>query len=498
MNTAPPTSCAGWSQLETLARAGADTHLRDRFARDPARGERLRFEGAGVRLDLSLQRLDDAVLAALQRLASERGLEAWREALFAGERINSTENRAAWHTALRAGAGAPAEVRATIDRACAIATGLRAGTWRGASGQPIDRIVNLGTGGSDLGPRLACHALGPVPSQGLAIRFASNVDPEDLGRALADSVPARTLFVVASKTFSTQETMANARAARRWLEEAHPAGTDVSRHFIAVTENIASAARFGVADTLPIWDWVGGRYSVWSAVGLTLACAIGETGFREFLAGAREMDEHFLYAVPERNLPILLALTGIWNTNFLGSATHAVLPYSNRLGLLPAYLQQLDMESNGKRVDRAGREVGYATAPVVWGAEGTVGQHSFHQLLHQGTQIVPADFIVVREGPGDPEMRRILAAHASAQARALAFGLDDAALPAWRQHPGNRPSNRLELDVLDARNLGRLLALYEHKVFVQGVIWNVNSFDQWGVELGKSLAAGILSQPQDT
>jgi glucose-6-phosphate isomerase len=495
VNTTPPTGCASWPQLEALARAGAKIHLRDRFAMDPARGGRLQFEGAGVRLDLSLQRLDDAVLAALQRLASERGLEAWREALFAGERINSTENRAAWHTALRAGERAPSEVRATLERTCRIAARLRAGAWLGASGQPIERIVHLGTGGSDLGPRLACQALGQLNSNSPAIRFASNVDPDDLDRALAGAMPDRTLFVVVSKTFSTQETMANASAARRWLANAMPAGTDLSAHFIAITENLASAARFGVAETLPLWPWVGGRFSVWSAVGLALACAIGESGFRTLLSGAHEMDDHFLHAESERNLPILLALTGIWNTNFLGCATHAVLPYATRLGLLPAYLQQLEMESNGKRVDREGREVEYATAPVVWGAEGTAGQHSFHQLLHQGTQIVPADFIVVRDGPGDAEMRRILGAHATAQARALAFGLDDPSLPAWRQHPGNRPSCRLELDMLDARNLGRLLALYEHKVFVQGVIWNLNSFDQWGVELGKSLAAGILARP---
>lgn len=498
MNITPPTACSSWPELESLARAGAHIHLRDRFALDPERGSRLHFEGAGLRLNLSLQRLDDAVLAALQRLAAERGLDAWRRALFSGDRVNSTENRAAWHTALRAGDHAPAEVRATLDRIGTMATQLRDGIWHGADGQAVNRIVHLGTGGSDLGPRLACHSLGALASPPPAIRFASNVDPEDLARALAGAIPARTLFVVVSKTFSTQETMANAHAARRWLAQALPAGADLSAHFIGVTENLAAAAQFGVAQTLPLWPWVGGRYSVWSAVGLSVACAIGESGFRAFLAGAREMDEHFLHAAPERNLPVLLALTGIWNTNFLACATHAVLPYSTRLGLLPAYLQQLEMESNGKRVDRAGHEVGYATAPVVWGAEGTVGQHSFHQLLHQGTQIVPADFIVVRDGAGDPAMRRILAAHAHAQARALAFGLDDPALPAWRQHPGNRPSSRIELDSLDARNLGRLLALYEHKVFVQGVIWNLNSFDQWGVELGKSLAADILSRTADT
>jgi glucose-6-phosphate isomerase len=335
------------------------------------------------------------------------------------------------------------------------------------------RIVNLGTGGSDLGPRLLADAL----SDGvLDVRFAANVDPRDLERALDGAEPDKTLIVVVSKTFTTQETMANAERARQWGAKA----------FVAITANTAAAKAFGVTDVLPMWDWVGGRFSVWSAVGFSAACAIGFDGFSEFLQGASDIDEHFAHEPLEKNVPALMALIGVWNTNFLGAPTHAVLPYSNALRLLPAYLQQLEMESNGKRIDREGRAVEYATAPVLWGAEGTVSQHSFHQLLHQGTQVVPADFI-------DLALEKNLSANCRAQADALASGTDDPALAPYRQYPGNRPSSMLSLEGVSARNLGRLLALYEHKVFVQGVLWNINSFDQWGVELGKEMAKKILS-----
>jgi glucose-6-phosphate isomerase len=308
------------------------------------------------------------------------------------------------------------------------------------------------------------------------VRFAANVDPRDLERALESARPEETLVLIASKTFTTQETMANAERAKRWG----------ARESYAITANVEAAKRFGVAEVLPMWDWVGGRYSVWSAVGFAAMCAIGPQAFDEFLAGGREMDEHFAAAPAEKNLPVLLALAGVWNTNFLGCATHAVLPYANALRLLPAYLQQLEMESNGKRTDRRGRIVDYATAPVLWGAEGTVSQHSFHQLLHQGTQVVPCDFIDLGLEPN-------LSANARAQADALAFGTDDPKLPPYRRYPGNRPSGMLSLDGCTPRNLGRLIALYEHKVFVQGVIWNINSFDQWGVELGKEMAKKLLS-----
>jgi glucose-6-phosphate isomerase len=426
----------------------------------------LAAEGAGLRYDYSRQRLGATTLRLLARLAAERGFAGWREALLGGKAVNDTENRAAWHTALRA-ADAPKEVSDTLERVKALASRLRAE-------KRYKRIVNLGTGGSDLGPRLLADALG---DGALEVRFAANIDPRDLERALQGADPASTLFVVVSKTFTTQETMTNAEAAKRWGAKA----------FVAVTSNVELAKNFGAEEILPMWDWVGGRFSVWSAVGFSAMCSIGADAFQQFLDGAREMDQHFAQAPLEKNLPVLMALIGVWNTDFLGMPTHAVLPYSNALRLLPAYLQQLEMESNGKRVDREGREVAYATAPVLWGAEGTVSQHSFHQLLHQGTQVVPCDFIELG-------LERNLTANCLAQADALAFGTDDPALPPYRRYPGNRPSSVLVLDGLNAKNLGRVIALYEHKVFTQGVIWNINSFDQWGVELGKELAKKILSK----
>ncbi|MGH8673902.1 MAG: glucose-6-phosphate isomerase, partial [Burkholderiales bacterium] len=328
-----------------------------------------------------------------------------------------------------------------------------------------------------------------VRGTAIEFTFAANVDPLDLERALAGADPDATLFIVVSKTFTTEETLANARAAKRWLGARDPA-----RHFIAVTGNAAAAHAFGATEVLPMPETVGGRYSVWSAAGFGALCAVGAEAFGELLAGAREIDLHFAQAEPACNVPVLMALVGVWNVNFLGACAHAVLPYSHALGLLPAYLQQLEMESNGKRVDREGRPVDYATAPVLWGQEGTVGQHSFYQLRHQGTQAVPADFIVAAQMQGDAERCALLAAYAEAQADALAFGTAEPGLESFRICPGNRPSSTLTLERIDARNLGRLLALYEHKVFTQGVIWNINSFDQWGVELGKQLARRILSR----
>jgi glucose-6-phosphate isomerase len=341
----------------------------------------------------------------------------------------------------------------------------------------IRRIVHLGTGGSDLGPRLVVDALGAKSA--LQVRFAANLDPLDLARALEGAEPASTLVVAVSKSFTTQETLINARAAKAWLGG--------RGRLYAVTANEAAARAFGASEVLPMWDWVGGRTSLWSAAGFSALAALGWQVFDELLAGANDMDRHFYEAPLEQNVPVLLALIGVWNVNFLGAATHCVLPYAHALRLLPAYLQQLEMESNGKRVDREGRAVQYATVPVLWGGEGTVSQHSFHQLLHQGTATVPVDFIVAG-------VSAELDANAEAQSRALAFGTTDAALPPHRRLPGNRPSSTLRLDKLDARNLGRLLAAYEHKVFTQGVIWNVNSFDQWGVELGKQLADDILQK----
>jgi glucose-6-phosphate isomerase len=469
MNTRPPTQCDAWAKLTAHAEACKAVHLRELFASDLQRAAQLVAAAPGLRYDFSRQRLGAITLRLLANLAEERSLPQWREALLAGRPVNSTENRAASHTALRAGDAAPKEVKEALARMKLLASNLR-------SGQSIRRVVNLGTGGSDLGPRLVADALGDGT---LDVRFAANVDPNDLARALEGAEPASTLFVVASKTFTTQETMSNAAAAKRWLGQ-----RNTKDHFVAVTAAVDLAKKY-TDEVLPMWDWVGGRFSVWSAVGFSAMCAIGPEGFDEFLRGAHDIDEHFAGAPAEKNVPVLMALAGVWNTNFLGTTSHAVLPYATRLRLLPAYLQQLEMESNGKRVDREGRVVDYATAPVVWGAEGTVSQHSFHQLLHQGTLVVPADFIDAGEDA-------VLSANARAQADALAFGTDDASLPPHRQYPGNRPSSTLFLDELDARNLGRLLALYEHKVFVQGVVWNINSFDQWGVELGKALANEIL------
>jgi glucose-6-phosphate isomerase len=464
MNTLSPVESRAWLDLSHHAESWRGVHLRELFANDAARSTQLVAEGPGLRYDFSRQRLGAVTLRLLANLAAQRGLAEWRAALLDGKPVNNTESRAAWHTALRA-SNPPQEVRDTLERMKRLAAQLR-------SEKRIRRVVNLGTGGSDLGPRLVADALGDGM---LDVRFAANVDPKDLERALEGAEPASTLFIVASKTFTTQETMANAAAAKQWG----------GGHFYAVTSNVEVAKRFGAVELLPMWDWVGGRFSVWSAVGFAAMCAIGPQGFQDFLHGAREVDEHFAQAPLEKNVPVLMALIGVWNTNFLGAATHAVLPYANALRLLPAYLQQLEMESNGKRVDRAGRAVDYATAPVLWGAEGTVSQHSFHQLLHQGTQVVPCDFI-------DLDLEMNLSANCRAQADALALGTDDPQRAPYRQYPGNRPSSMLLFEGLTPRNLGRLIALYEHKVFTQGVIWNINSFDQWGVELGKELAGRIL------
>jgi glucose-6-phosphate isomerase len=407
-------------------------------------------EAPGLRLDYSRQRLGALTLKLLEQLAAERGFDQWRTALFAGEKINSTENRAAGHIALREGA-----VQAKIRNA-----------------RQYTRIINLGTGGSDLGPRLLADAFGRGTPD---VRFVANVDAVELERATAGADATSTLVVIASKTFTTQETMANAAELKR----------RGYANFVAATANPAEARRFGVAEVFEFADSVGGRYSVWSAASLAAQIAIGGEAFAEFLAGGREMDEHFRREALADNVPALMALAGVWNVNFLGMQAQAVVPYCHRLRLLPAYLQQLEMESNGKCVDREGRPVEYATCPVVFGAEGTPAQHSFLQLLHQGTPAVAADFI-------DASVNATLSANARAQADALAFGTGDDALPPHRRHPGNRPSSILTLRSFTPRDLGRLIALYEHKVFTQGILWNVNSFDQWGVELGKQLAQRTL------
>jgi glucose-6-phosphate isomerase len=472
MNTTPPTQCKAWADLLHHVESWRTVHLRDLFNNDITRSTLFVAEAPGVRLDFSRQRLGAMTLRLLARLAEERDFAKWREGLFGGAKINSTEDRAAWHTALRSGGSLPHEVRATLDRMRDLSEKIR-------NEKKFRRVVSLGTGGSDLGPRLLADALGDGT---LDVRFSANVDPRDLERALEGADPASTLVIVVSKTFTTQETMANAQRANQWGKKGRGAPT-----FIAVTANVAAAKAFGASEVLPMWDWVGGRFSVWSAVGLAAACAMGFRAFEEFLAGGHEIDKHFADAPLEKNLPALMALIGVWTVNFLGCATHAVLPYSHALRLLPAYLQQLEMESNGKSVDREGRPVGYATAPVLWGAAGTVSQHSFHQLLHQGTQIVPCDFI-------DLSFDEVLSANLTAQADALAFGTHGVATPPHKAYAGNRPSSILSFEKMTPRNLGRLIALYEHKVFTQGVIWNINSFDQWGVELGKQMANKLLGK----
>ena len=466
-STTPPTECPAWAKLAAHAEAAREARIAQLFAEDPRRAERFVARAPGLALDYSRQRIGALGMRLLEQLAAERDFDAWRRALFAGAPVNTTEGRAARHADLRAGEAAPMEVQRALTRMRELAAGLRG----------VRRIVHLGTGGSDLGPRLVCDAL--AERARIAVRFAANVDPLDLARALDGAEPASTLVVVASKTFTTMETLANARAANAWLGG--------RGRLIAVTANEAAARAFGAAEVLPMWDWVGGRFSLWSPVGFSALAALGAETFDELLAGARDMDRHFREAPLAQNVPALMALLGAWNVNFLGAASHCVLAYAHALRLLPAWLQQLEMESNGKGVDREGRELAYATAPVLWGGEGTVSQHSFHQMLHQGTHAVAVDFVVAG-------VSAELDANAEAQARALAFGTEDPALPAHRRHPGNRPSSTLRLERLDARNLGRLLAAYEHKAFAQGVIWNINSFDQWGVELGKRLADGILKQ----
>jgi len=506
---------AAWKDLALHRDRVADLHLRTLFADDPERGERLSAEACGFRLDYAKNRLTDETLALLLRLAEEAGLRPRIDAMFAGERINSTEDRAVLHVALRAERGArivlegedvvPA-VHEVLDAMAAFAGQVRSGAWRGHSGREIRNVVNLGIGGSDLGPAMATTALRHYADRGLTVRFVSNVDPTDFSEAVRDLDPAETLFIVCSKTFTTLETLANARAARAWCVSALDDEAAVARHFVAVSTNAEAVRAFGI-DTermFGFWDWVGGRYSLPSAVGLSLMLAIGPERFAELLAGYRAMDEHFRTAPFARNLPVLLALIGVWYRNFLGAQSHAVLPYDQYLARFPAYLQQLDMESNGKGVDRSGEPVAWDTGPVVWGEPGTNGQHAFFQLLHQGTALVPCDFIAFAR-PLNPvgDQHAALLANCLAQTEALAFGKTpeevasegvDPALVPHRSFPGNHPSNTLLGGALTPGSLGSLIALYEHKVFVQGCLWDVNSFDQWGVELGKALAKRITPE----
>jgi glucose-6-phosphate isomerase len=505
-----------WKALGVHARAMRRQHLRALFASDPTRGRRMTAEGAGLFLDYSKNRVTDLTIALLVRLANESGLRERVDAMFRGDRINVTENRAVLHVALRAPAGASIlvdgrnvvpDVHAVLERMASFAERVRAGVWKGHTGRPIRAVVNIGIGGSDLGPVMAYEALRHYSERALTFRFVSNVDGADFVEATRDLDPAETLFIVSSKTFTTLETMTNALSARDWLLAG--LGGDrraVASHFAAVSTNAEKVAAFGIdtANMFGFWDWVGGRYSMDSAIGLSTMIAVGPGHFRDMLDGFRRMDEHFRTAPFEKNLPALMGLLTIWYTDFFGAASVAVLPYENYLKRLPAYLQQLTMESNGKRVTLGGRAVDYDTSPIYWGEPGTNGQHSFYQLIHQGTRLVPCDFIAFAHAL-TPLGRHhdLLMANVFAQAEALAFGRTAAevkaegappALVPHRVFEGNRPSNTILADRLTPATLGALVALYEHDVFTQGAIWDINPFDQWGVELGKALAQAIVPE----
>jgi len=502
--------------LETHALTMRDLPLRTLFADDPARGERLTAEGAGLFLDYSKNRVNDETLRLLVRLAKESGLTARIDSMFRGEKINVTENRAVLHVALRAprdasivvdGKNVVPEVHAVLDKMAGFANRVRGGDWKGHTGKRIRNVVNIGIGGSDLGPVMAYEALRHYSERSLTFRFVSNVDAIDLVEATRDLDPAETLFIVSSKTFTTMETMTNAESARDWLLQG--LGGDVkavAKHFVAVSTNAEKVSAFGIdtANMFEFWDWVGGRYSMDSAIGLSTMIAVGPDNFRAMLDGFHQMDEHFRTAPFEQNLPVLLGLLTVWYSDFFGVQTVAVLPYENYLKRFPAYLQQLTMESNGKSVTLEGGRVAYDTSPIYWGEPGTNGQHSFYQLIHQGTRLIPCDFIAFADAL-TPLGRHhdILLANVFAQAEALAFGKTpeqvtaegtSAALVPHRVFEGNRPSNTILVDRLTPETLGKLIALYEHSVFTQGAIWSINCFDQWGVELGKALAQRIIPE----
>lgn len=514
------TQLPAWQALIQHKKQMRRFDMRTAFAEDAQRFAHFSLKVGDVLLDYSKNRISPETLRLLVSLARESGVEALRAAMFAGEAINVTEHRAALHTALRNparpslevdGVNVMAQIRAVLDQMQRFTEAVHTGTWRGHTGQRITDIVNIGIGGSDLGPAMVCMALGPYAQPGVRVHFVSNIDPSHLATTLAQINPATSLFIIASKTFTTLETLANARSARQWLLAQLHDEAAVARHFVALSTNVQGVKAFGIdpANMFEFWDWVGGRYSLWSAIGLSIALAIGWQNFTCLLAGAQAMDSHFADAPLEQNMPVLTGLIGLWYHNFWRAETHAILPYDQRLVLLPAFLQQLDMESNGKGVTRDNRPVNYSTGPIVWGAAGTNGQHAFFELLHQGTRLIPADFLIAAENStplGD--QHEWLIANCLAQTEALLVGKTKAvaraeliaqgmsrtqanALAPHKVFSGNRPSNTLLYRRLDPHTLGMLIALYEHKVFVQGAIWNINSFDQWGVELGKQLAPPI-------
>jgi glucose-6-phosphate isomerase len=510
------TARQSWKALQSHFEKIREVHLRTLFADDPTRGERLTSEASGIFLDYSKNRVTDETLALLRGLAEEAGLRERIQAMFRGDRINLTENRPVLHVALRApratsivvdGKDVVPEVHAVLDRMTDFADRVRSGSWKGHTGRRIRNVINIGIGGSDLGPVMAYEALRYYSDRAMTFRFVSNVDGTDLAEATRDLDPAETLFIVCSKTFTTLETMTNAESARKWLLAGLGGdGKAVARHFVAVSTNAKKVSDFGIdtANMFGFWDWVGGRYSMESAIGLSTMIAVGPENFRAMLDGFHQMDEHFRTAPFERNLPVLLGLLTVWYADFFGAETVAVLPYEQYLKEFPAYLQQLTMESNGKHVTREGGAVDYPTGPIYWGEPGTNGQHSFYQLIHQGTRLIPCDFIAF-DNTLNPLGRHhdMLIANVFAQTEALAFGktreqveaegtADD--LVPHRVFRGNGPSNTIMADRLTPQALGKLVALYEHSVFTQGVIWDVDSFDQWGVELGKVLAQRIIPE----
>jgi glucose-6-phosphate isomerase len=522
MTAIPLTSTTSFQALETHAVEAEDWEMRHLFAADPARFERMSIEAAGLFLDYSKNRLDGRTLELLAALARERGVEARRDAMFAGEKINNTENRAVLHTALRAprdaaltvdGQDVPADVHAVLARIKTFSEAVRSGDWLGYTGKPITDIVNIGIGGSDLGPKMVCLALRQYSHPSLTLHFVSNVDGHDMDAALEKVNPETTLFIVASKTFTTAETMMNAQTARMWFLAQAPEAA-LAKHFVAVSTNVEAIKTFGIdpANMFPFWDWVGGRYSVWSAIGLPVALSVGFGYFSDFLAGAHAMDQHFRSAPIEQNMPMLLALVGFWNRQFLGCTSVSIAPYHQDLNRFPAYLQQLDMESNGKRVTRDGEPVDTPTCPAIWGEPGTNGQHAYFQLLHQGTDVTPIDFIAaLRPAHELQNHHTALLANCFAQSEAFMKGktIDEVRtdlqgqglslseierLAPHKTFPGNRPSNTILMEYLTPATLGALIALYEHKTFVQGVLWDLNSFDQWGVELGKVLAKQVEAE----
>lgn len=522
-----PMSNSAWQNVQQEYDRFQSVHMRDLFAADQERASKYTCSACGFTLDYSKNRIDDAVLSALFNLAKENQLESKRDAMFSGAIINSTEQRAVLHTALRKGVSDSVivngknvitEVHATLNKIKTFVADIHNGTKTGYTGKSFTDVVAIGIGGSFLGPKIVTEALKPYQQNSVKVHFVANVDGHHIVDVLTKLNAETTLVVMSSKSFTTQETLKNTETAREWFYANGGKFEDVAKHFMCVSSNIAKATEFGIAEEniFPMWDWVGGRYSLWSAIGLPIALAIGFENFEQVLSGARAMDEHFQAAPLEQNLPVIMGVLGVWYSNFFGCQSHVLLPYSHYLRGFPAYVQQLDMESNGKSVNHLNQTVDYKTGPIIWGGEGTNGQHAFHQLMHQGNTIIPADFIMpIKPSHTEVEHHQMLASNCFAQTQALMQGQTEAEIIAeltakgmekneaevLAKHkfmPGNRPSNTLLMDELSPARLGTLIALYEHKVFVQGVIWQVNSFDQWGVELGKVLGNRVLEALQDT